>query len=382
MYLILSSGRQINLARRNLGPAEAKLVAAAMQTNPHLEVLKLCYNSLGDEGALIIAGGLQNSIGQHHAGLSILDLGFNGIGDLGCDAIAVVGVANNYSLRALYLTGNQIRECGAMSLARAILQGTGITSLYLSANTIGSTGMAAIAIAISRNDERLTSPEAYAISTEAPSRRMEHLHLSATLNEQEGFEAVAGLVLSTASLKTLCLSGNNIDDHDMVLLSHALAQNKSIPLESVRLGYNLITCQGVECFMNAVWGSPTLKEVMLNQNRLQDRGAQLCAVVLTSISLEILDLSFNRITTVGIKALMKNLSENTSLKSLSLCGIPVDLNASKAVSYALAYNSSLRELYLDNCSTGYSSQRHIVAGVVSNRRSSLLVLTGFAVGRK
>ena len=337
---------------------------------------------MGDEGALIIARALRNNLGQHHAALSTLDLGFNEIGDAGCEAIALAGVAENYTLRSLYLTGNQIREHGAMSIARAILRGCGITSLYLSANTIGSMGMAGIALAVAKNDERLASPEAYAISSEAPSRRMEHLHLSATLTDQDGFEAVTGLVLSTASLKTLCLSGNNIDDHDMVLLSHALAQNKSIPLESIRLGYNFITCQGVECFMNAVWGSPTLKEIMLNHNRLQDRGAQLCAVVLTAIPLKILDISFNRVTTVGIKALMKNLSENTSLQSLSLCGVPVDLNASKAVSYALAYNSSLRELYLDNCSTGYSSQRHIVAGIVSNRRSSLSVLTGFGVGGK
>ncbi|GKY99470.1 hypothetical protein MPSEU_000901300 [Mayamaea pseudoterrestris] len=378
----VTTGRlcMINLARRNLSPAEAPLIATAIQANPQLTELKLCYNLLGDAGAHIIATALRNNAGQPHGTLLTLDLGFNEIGDVGCDAIAVAGVTGNYIMRSLYLTGNKIKKNGALSLARAILHGTGLTSLYLSANTIGSTGMTAIALAVARNDERLASPEAYAISTEAPSRRMENLHLSATLANQDGFEAIAGLVLSTASLKALCLSGNNIDDHDMVLLSHALAQNKSIPLESIRLGYNHITCQGVECFMNAIWGSSTLREVMLNHNKLQDRGAQLCAVVLTSISLRILDLSFNRVTTVGIKAIMKNLSENATLHSLSLCGIPIDLNASKAVSYALAYNSSLRELYLDNCSTGYSSQRHIVAGVVSNRRSSLSVLTGFAVG--
>jgi Ran GTPase-activating protein (RanGAP) involved in mRNA processing and transport len=311
-----------------------------------------------------------------------LDLGFNGIGDKGCDALALAAVAGNYTLQSVYLSGNNIRERGALSLAGAIVHGTGVTSLYLSANSIGSAGMATIAAAVAQNDERLSSPEAHIVSSEAPSRRMEHLHISATDIDHDGFESITRLVLSTASLKTLCISDNNIDDHDMVLLSQALAQNKSIPIEAIRLGYNQITCHGVECFMNAIWGCPTLKEIMLNHNKIQDRGAQLCAVVLTSIGLHTLDLSFNRVTTVGIKALMKNLSENNSLQSLSLCGIPIDLNASKAVSYALAYNTSLRELYLDNCSTGYSTQRHIVAGVVSNRRSSLCVLTGFAVGRK
>jgi hypothetical protein len=53
--------------------------------------------------------------------------------------------------------------------------------------------------------------------------------------------------------------------------------------------------------MNSIWGSPTLRELKLDNNKIQDRGAQLCAVVLTSIPLETLDLSLNRITTVGIR---------------------------------------------------------------------------------
>eukprot|EP00751_Fragilariopsis_kerguelensis_P013414 CAMPEP_0170767472 /NCGR_PEP_ID=MMETSP0733-20121128/5773_1 /TAXON_ID=186038 /ORGANISM="Fragilariopsis kerguelensis, Strain L26-C5" /LENGTH=412 /DNA_ID=CAMNT_0011108625 /DNA_START=324 /DNA_END=1564 /DNA_ORIENTATION=- len=74
---------------------------------------------------------------------------------------------------------------------------------------------------------------------------------------------------------------------------------------------------------------------------------------------------------------MKSLSENDSLQRLALCGIPMDQNASKAVSYALAYNQSLQRLNIDSCSVGYSGQRHIVAGIVSNQYTRLQVLTGF-----
>jgi Ran GTPase-activating protein (RanGAP) involved in mRNA processing and transport len=132
--------------------------------------------------------------------------------------------------------------------------------------------------------------------------------------------------------------------------------------------------------MNAVWGSKTLRELKLDNNNIRDRGAQLAAVALTSIDFEVLDLGFNRVTTVGIKALMKSISETTSLESLTLSGIPLDATACKAVSYALAYNCSLRELHVDNCQVGYSGQRHIVAGIVSNRWSSLRVVTGFDIG--
>lgn len=134
--------------------------------------------------------------------------------------------------------------------------------------------------------------------------------------------------------------------------------------------------------MNAVWGSKTLRELKIDNNKIRDRGAQLAAVALTAIDLEELDLGFNRVTNVGIKALMKSLSETTSLQSLSLSGIPLDATACKAVSYALAYNSSLRAFYVDSCQVGYSGQRHIVAGIVSNRWSMLRVVTGFEIGGK
>lgn len=365
------------------------MLKEAISSNPHLSVLKLSYNCLGDDGASVIAGAVKMPNGMHHPTLSVLDLGFNEIGDKGVEELSLHAVAGNLNLRKLYLSGNQFGEKGAMSLAAAILNGTGLCSLHLSANRIGSSGMKAIAGAIVKNDERIAlgqhpqqQQEGIEGLIESSISRMEDLHLSNTSFDSTGFIAVPGMLLLNSSVKTLCLNNNKINDNDMMLLSQALSQNKSVPLEVLRLSFNEITCQGVESLMNAVWGSPTLREIRLDNNRIQDRGAQLCAVVLTSISLVTLDLAFNRITTTGLKALMKNLSENITLQSLGLCGIPIDQNASKAVSYALAYNSSLHTLFVDNCNTAYSSQRHIVAGIVSNRRSSLRVLTGFSIGRK
>jgi hypothetical protein len=275
-----------------------------------------------------------------------------------------------------------------MAIAGAIAHGTGLTRLLLAANAIRSGGLKAIAMAIAKCDaERLVSIAAAAggrgsaLSMGQLIAGMEELDLGGTSIDSTGFAAVPSMLLANATLQTLSLENNNINDSDMALLSQALAQNKSVPLRTLKLSFNQIGCPGVECLMNAIWGSPTMRHIALDSNKIQDRGAQLCAVVLTSIALERLDLSFNRVTTVGVKALMKNVAENSSLQTLGLSGIPIDLNGSKAVSFALAYNCSLRTVYLDNCSTGYSSQRHIVAGIVSNRRSSLRVLTGFSIGR-
>lgn len=354
-----------------------------MHENPHLSVMKLAYNDLGDEGAVIIASGFVVG-GEHHENLSVLDLGFNGIGDEGCAALALQAVAGNQTLGKLYLSGNNIREKGALSLAGAMLHGCSLTSLHITANHVGAIGIQALARAVAENEAYRNAQMCRENGNQSPNhcelKTMEELYLGDTSMTANGFIPVPSMLMTNLSLRILCLSNNGLDDQSMSLLSQAIYRNKNVPLESVQLSFNDITCAGLECFMNAIWGSQSLRELKIDNNRIQDRGAQLAAVVLTSIDLEVLDIGFNRITHVGIKALMKSLSETSSLQILSLSGIPLDATACKAVSYGLAYSSSLRAFHVDSCQAGYSGQRHIVAGIVSNRRASLRVLTGFELG--
>jgi Leucine-rich repeat (LRR) protein len=370
------------LSRRGLGKQEATLLKEVIIANPHLVVLKLPYNNLGDEGVSILASAVLGDCNNRHHNLSVFDLGFNSIGDIGCGSLALRCIAGNFNLQKLCLAGNQFGQNGAVSIAAAILHGTGLRTIHLTANHVGPIGMKALAVAVAKNEARILHLVSNGDADGALMRPMEELHLGSTSITSDGFSAIPPLILLSVSLRALTLSDNNLDDHDALLLSQALSQNKQIPLESLYLSFNCITCLGVECLMNSIWGSATLRELKLDNNKIKDRGAQLCGVAMTSIALRTLDLSFNRVSTIGVKALMKNLSENSSLRSLAMSGIPLDHTASKAVSYALAYNTSLTSLYLDNCSTGYSSQRHIVAGAVSNCRSSLCTLAGFGLSRK
>ena len=347
-----------------------------------MSVLKLSYNDFGDKGVATIAASLIQN-GKHHEKLSILDLGFNSITDVGCEALSVSCVAGNFTLQSLYLSGNQIGELGALSIAGAILHGTGLLALHLTLNNIGCTGLKALAGAIAKNEDRANTAVDIEESRKTKPQTLQELHVGSTGLGPEGFIAIPGLLVSNFSLRSINLSDCCIGDQELALLSQVFTQNKRIPLENLDLSFNEITCQGIECLMNSIWGSQTLRSLKLDNNRLRDRGAQLCAVVLTSIPLDALDLSFNRmIGTNGIKSLMKNISENRSLQFLGLAGIPLDQNSSKALSYALAYNTSLRTIYLDNCSTGYASQRHIVAGIVSNQKATLRLVTGFDLGRE
>ena len=209
---------------------------------------------------------------------------------------------------------------------------------------------------------------------------MEELYLGDTSMESTGCLSVSNILLTNLSLRVICLSDNSLNDQDFSLFSQSLSRNRELPLEVLRLSFNKLTCVGVETLMNAIWGSKTLREIKLDNNQIRDRGTQLAAVVLTSVDLEILDMGFNQLTIVGIKALMKSLAENRSLLTLTLSGNVLDTNASKAVSYALAYNKTIRKLYVDHCLLSYASQRHIAAGIVSNSNLALRVMSGFPLG--
>jgi Ran GTPase-activating protein (RanGAP) involved in mRNA processing and transport len=376
LFLLTSSlVVQIDLSRRGLDVSHAFLLKEAITHSPQLSVLKLAYNEFCDEGTTILAMAFCQN-GVHHKHLSVVDLAFNEIGDMGCEALAVHAMAGNYVLRAIDLSGNQVGERGALSIAGAILHGTGLSRLHMSANRIGSMGVQAIAGAIANRDSRIAETEA-ALTGSTEIHSIVDLQLGTVLIASGGFAAIPGMLVTNTTLRSLCVSNNNLDDQDILLMSQALTQNKRLPLEELVLSFNQITCQGVETLMNSIWGSTTLKEIKLDNNRLRDRGAQLCAVVLTSIPLQSLDIGCNAVTSAGIKALMKNVSENSSLISLGLAGIHIDQNSSKAVSYALAYNTSLQAVYFDNSHAGYSAQRHIVAGIISNQSAPLRLLTGF-----
>jgi Ran GTPase-activating protein (RanGAP) involved in mRNA processing and transport len=377
--------RQIDLSRRGLTEETAELIGNTLRCNPTLAVLKLGYNDLGDKGTSVIASACSKD-GRHHQNLTVLDLAFNEIGDEGCTALSLHMIAGNHTLRNLSLSGNNIRRKGATALAGAFMHGCALSRLRLSSNRIGREGTRLLAQAIAESENRVQQlmqrQGGIKIGYNIKPVTLEELFLDDTSMKAKGFATLSSMLITNYNLSTLSLTNNNVDDQDMALLSQALAQNKQLPLKSLILSFNNISCVGVECLMNAVWGSPTLREIKLDNNKIQDRGAQLCSVVLSSIRLAVLDISFNKITTVGIKALMKSLSENDSLQSLALCGIPMDQNASKAVSYALAYNQSLNRFNIDSCGVGYSGQRHIVAGIVSNRNVKLRALTGFPLARK
>eukprot|EP00815_Leptocylindrus_aporus_P000363 CAMPEP_0116072190 /NCGR_PEP_ID=MMETSP0322-20121206/14329_1 /TAXON_ID=163516 /ORGANISM="Leptocylindrus danicus var. apora, Strain B651" /LENGTH=919 /DNA_ID=CAMNT_0003560885 /DNA_START=151 /DNA_END=2910 /DNA_ORIENTATION=+ len=381
--LMRRSLTMIDMSQRGLISRDARLLKLALLQNAQLTVLKVGYNQLRDEGIVSLCHALRN-----HASLETLDVGFNSFGDDGCEALAGA-LRTNQSVKTLYLAGNSIQKRGAIALARDVIrERRGILKrLHLTANRIGDDGVQAIAEAVERQalQQHSRSPILGEVGEHEEDEEggLEELFLGKTHFGKAGCASISRMMScpKIESLRVLSLSDNSIGDGEAAMFAEAIVNNKeAFSIESLQLSFNRLTCVGVESLMNSIWGSKTLKAIRLDNNQIRDRGAQLVAVVLTSTNLEVLDIGFNQITSVGMKALMKLVAENKSLKSLSISGNRLDTVGSKAVAFALAYNQSLRSMFIDKCSMGYTAQRQIAAGIVSNSGTSLKIVTGFRLG--
>lgn len=389
-------------------PSDARLVKMALLQNSQLCSLKLGYNNLGDEGVSILSGG----IAKHH-NLQSLDLGFNNIGDEGCQTLCS-SVPQQSKLQTLYLAGNLIGEDGAVAIADLLRRGSSLRRLYLTGNLIGPEGVRAISEAILENERRRNSDvlnsdyeqsprydsseekkmsngstyfvnnDSSSVSSFLPSKpfAMEQLFLGGAGIGPRGCSAISNMVRSTMRLKVLSLPNCDIGDDSVAILASSIKANRDkLPLESLQLSFNKISCRGMESLSNAVWGSRTLKELLLDNNQIADRGVQQIAAVLPHVkTMETLNVGFNQIKVAGIKLLMKAVVDSTSITSVSISGNSIDTSASKAIAYALAYNTSLVSLSVVHCNIGSDGQRHITAGIVSNSKTSLREFSGFKIG--
>jgi Ran GTPase-activating protein (RanGAP) involved in mRNA processing and transport len=345
----------------------------ALLQNSNLSILKLGYNNLQNEGLITLAAGI-----SEHRTLGSLDLGFNQVGDEGTRALAAALLGS--ALHTLYLAGNHMGEDGAMALADVIRRGCAVTRLHLTGNRLGPDGVRAITEAILEDEVRRRE----CINGVKDTRGIQELFLGGSSMGSAGCQAVATMLSRSTTIRVISLANCGITDDEVATLSLSIKENReNLPLEALQLSFNSITCKGLDLLTNAVWGSRSIRELLLDNNDIGDRGAQLIANILPYVkTLEVLDVGFNGIRTQGMKALMKVVAETQHLVSLSVSGNPIDTGTAKAVAYALAYNRSLKSLFLDHCDIQHEGQRHIVAGFVSNSGIALRKLTGFRIGRK
>ena len=100
---------KLDLSDENIGPAEAKVIANALERNYTIRELNLRDNRIGDGGAVAIANAL-----EANATLWKLNLRGNRIGDVGAGALAKM-LKENKTITSLNLEDNSIEDAGALA---------------------------------------------------------------------------------------------------------------------------------------------------------------------------------------------------------------------------------------------------------------------------
>ncbi|GMH62762.1 hypothetical protein TL16_g03551 [Triparma laevis f. inornata] len=139
------------------------------------------------------------------------------------------------------------------------------------------------------------------------------------------------------------------------------------------LSFSRIKCEDVGGLVE--WCPKGLECLSLDNNFIGKAGLKLLSSTLLS-SLQSLNLSFNSFDTTSFPILFKHLTTSTSLKELTLTGNQMDMVAAKGLAYALSHNCTLTSLSIENCSLAFNPQRHVVAGLCSNRSSGIKHLSG------
>lgn len=189
-----------------------KYATALRETDRCPRTLKLAFNELKDEGAIIISKFL-----SEFPSLTCLDLGtksynrnsrllfvhsfpsplirkdrnqsnqcnylvgFNDIGDAGVEALAR-SLEDNSTLQILHLSGNAVTANGLRFLSKALEVNTTLVSLYLSGNSGSTTGACALAQSLHTN----------------------------------------------VSLQVLCLNGNNVQEQGALYIGEMLKINRAL----------------------------------------------------------------------------------------------------------------------------------------------------------
>ncbi|MDR0774459.1 MAG: hypothetical protein LBE72_04040 [Rickettsia sp.] len=106
---------ELDLSGNNLGNNGAKVVAGIIQNSTNLKILKLSNNQIGSEGM-----GALSSAFDHNKTVTDLDLSNNDLGNKGAEKVATL-LANNSTVIDINLDSNKIGTNGIIYLPQSLL---------------------------------------------------------------------------------------------------------------------------------------------------------------------------------------------------------------------------------------------------------------------
>jgi Ran GTPase-activating protein (RanGAP) involved in mRNA processing and transport len=312
-----------------LGPLSTLILVQCFYAHPAFRVLSISGNNLGDEGAFSIADLiLQSPL------LISLDISSNSIQDAGCAAIFQALRTNN-SLIHLHIgsnTGvgrNSLGNTAASNLCSMLWENHVLSELDLSMTEITSDTIGRI------------------IGGLSATKTLYVLNLANNNIKSRGAILVCQAAMNS-HLREINFASNHISDDVGPFVATFIKSNKA--LTKLDLSGNFLGAKFTGALAPILGGQPCLRELILARNPLGGRGASaLGAGLAHNESIVSLDISCCQIEIGGFREFSEELKKNQCLQRLNLQHNTVADIGAVQLAEAIAEHPAITEINLDTC---------------------------------
>lgn len=289
-----------------------------------------------------------------------IDLSLNRIGDKGIEVLCRY-ITQDAPFIYLDLRSNGIGIQGSTTLFNALCMNTHITNLDFSTingierNRIGTEGCLALANFLRKNQTisnlnlamcGITAEGCRAIGMSLPlNNSLTHLDLTANRFGSLGSDYLFSQKNSFASLTTLILSRNALDDDATEALCKQVETSKTI--RHLNLSYNNLGKRFLnQLYDSLINGQSSLESLNLSSNHFDHDATKSLHLIVRDFTIKHFDFSYNILSTKVISDIVSAAERNESLTSLNLTETHLNDNGAKHIASMIESHPNLQKLIL------------------------------------